>query len=237
MMLRLISVELLKFRRKLLWFLVVLGPLGVVGLQGVNYGLRYDYLVRHLYQDDLWKGLTDNVIFMMVPAMFIGTAIVVSMAAGLEHQMNVWKLTLALPVRKFQVYLAKFLASAILLFVSSSLIILLTAGLGWLLGFPPAPWGHLTAMAYGSYLAILPFIALQTALSVIMANQAVPLTVGIVGMVLSVFAMFFPDYVPYKWPFLGALSDTRLRPAGAGIGLAIALLLAGMAVFQRREVR
>lgn len=236
MILRLLSVEFLKIRRMLLWFLVLLGPFGVVGLQAVNFGLRYDFLVRNVYQDDLWSGLLHNILQLMLPAMFIGAAIVASMAAGVEHRLNVWKLTLALPVRRFQVFAAKFLLIALLLLASSTLMVPFTAFLGWALGFPEAPYGELLVQAYFPYLALLPFIALHTGLSVLLSNQAAPLTLGILGTVLSLFVAYFPDWLPWKWPLLSAVPGDRVTWPLAGIGLGLLLMLGGAAVFVRKDV-
>lgn len=60
MMWRALSADWLKIRGKGIWFLVFLGPIGLVAMQGLNFGLRYDYL-RQQYSADLWGGLLDNV--------------------------------------------------------------------------------------------------------------------------------------------------------------------------------
>ncbi|WP_438447261.1 ABC transporter permease [Gorillibacterium sp. sgz5001074] len=236
MILRLMAVELLKLRRMMLWFLVFLGPFGVVALQAVNFGLRYDYLVN-LHQADLWGGLMDAAQLLMFPAMFIGTAIVASMAAGIEHRMNVWKLTLALPVKRGQVYAAKLLLTALLLFVSCTLLIPFLAVLGWILGFGNAPYGELAAMAYGPYMAILPFVALHTALSVLLPNQAIPLTVGVLGTMLSLFAVYLPDWMPWKWPLLSVLAEHRFIWILAGAFGGLLLFIGGSAAFIRKDVK
>lgn len=237
MMLRILSVELLKIRRKLLWFLVVLGPLGVVTLQAVNFGLRYDYLTKQ-YADDLWGGLILNVSNLLVPTLLIGLAIVASMAAGIEHQMNAWKLTLALPVRKSQVFAGKFLLTALLLFVSSTLVMPFTIALGLALDFGTSiPFGKLLTTVYYPYLAAMPFIALQAWLSMTISNQAVPLTVGIVGMIASTFAPRFPDWMPWKWPLLLNGWNEPLYSVAAGLALGLAIALIGMLEFVRKDVK
>jgi len=237
--LRILSVELLKIRRKMLWFLIVLGPAGVIGLQAVNFGLRYDYLTSR-YASDLWGGLIGNVSMLMVPTLFIGLAIVASMAAGIEHQTNAWKMTLALPVKRGQVFLGKFLLVSLLLLVSSTLMALGTIVLGVSLGFgfSAVPAGHLGEQIYYPYLAVMPFIALQIGLSVILHNQALPLTVGIAGTVVSMFGgARFEDWVPWKWPYLlNAANDPRIS-AGLGVLGGAAVLAAGLAVFIRKDVK
>ncbi|MFC5703923.1 ABC transporter permease [Cohnella faecalis] len=238
MILRVLSSEFLKIRKKLIWFLVVLGPFGVVGLQAVNFGLRYEYLVKGQYKDELWSGLIENVSLLMLPAMFIGLAILASMTAGIEHQMNAWKMTLALPVRKTDVFAGKLLLTLALLFVSCSLLIPFTAALGWALGFRMnVPWELMLLNAYVPFVAALPLVALQTWLSVSLHNQALPLTLGIFGTVASMFAERFPDWVPWKWPVMTATPDDRLYALSAGLVLGAVLFLVGMNEFVRKDVK
>ncbi|WP_260405654.1 ABC transporter permease [Paenibacillus sp. 598K] len=237
MILRVLSTEWLKIRRKWIWLLVVLGPLGAVGLQVVNYGLRYDYLMS-LYADDLWLGLTRNVNILMLPSLFIGLAILASLTAGIEHQTNAWKQTLALPVTRSSVFVAKFVLTALLLLVSSSLIVIFTLIFGWLLGLEASPpMTTLLQAAYYPYLAIMPFVALHTGLSTIIANQAVPMTVGIVNLVLATFSLWMPDWMPWIWPHLDNRYDEPLYSVLAGIVTGGLVLLISLVIFVRKDVR
>jgi len=235
---RVLSSEFLKIRKKMIWFLIFLGPIGVIGLQAFNFGLRYDYLTK-VYAKDLWGGLIENVAMLMIPTLFIGLAIISSMTAGIEHQTNAWKQTLALPITRFQIFAGKFLLNALLLFCSATLLIPGTILLGVLLGFPAdqIPYAFMLEWAYLPYLAVLPFIALQVWLSVMMHNQALPLTIGIAGTVVSMFAPRFDDWVPYKWIYLLNSADNPYYSAAAGIVLGLAVLLAGTLHFIRKDVK
>lgn len=234
---RILSAELLKIRGKMVWFLAVLGPLGVAGLQALNYGLRYDYLMN-LYKVDPWGGLISDVSALMLPTLFIGLAILASMAAGIEHQTNAWKQTLALPVPKAAVFAAKALLNVLLLFVSSTLLLLMTLALGAALGYDlgDIPLRDLLQTLYYPYAAALPFMVLQVWLSVTLANQAVPLTVGIIGMIVAMFGSRFDDWVPYKWPHLLNAAGEPVYSVLAGIALGLVLLLAAMTQFARKDV-
>ncbi|WP_274654360.1 ABC transporter permease [Paenibacillus humicola] len=238
MTLRVLSAELLKIRRKMIWFLIFLGPLGVVGLQAVNFGLRYDYLMK-IYKADPWGGVFSNVFSLMVPTLFMGLAIITSMTAGIEHQTNAWKMTLALPVTRTQVFTGKFLLNALLLLCSSTLLAAGTAAFGAALGLNMSslPYVQLLEKAFYPFLAIVPFIALQVWLSVTIQNQAVPLTFGIAGTVFSLFASRFGDAMPYYWPYLVGTADHPLYPVAAGIALGAVLLLAGAVHFARKDVK
>ncbi len=231
-----LSVELLKIRRKLLWLLAALGPIGVIGLQAVNYGLRYDYLMK-LYADDPWRGLLLQAGSLMLPALFIGLALVASMSAGIEHQAGAWKQLLALPVTRLQVFAGKVLLSLLLLLASCTLLLLLTLGMGLLLGFDSqVPWADIVRMSYLPCLAALPFIALQSWLSIVMANQALPLAVGTLGMVFSMFSVLMPDWMPWSWPDRAVRSADALQAAGSGLALGMLVLLIGYAHFARKDV-
>lgn len=239
MLIRVMSAEWLKLRRTMIPFLIVLGPVGVASLQAVNFGLRYDYLTKQ-YASDLWGGLIGNVAMLMVPTLFIGLAVIASMTAGMEHQMNVWKQTLALPVSKTSVFAGKFLFASLLLLGSSVLLALLTVALGASLGFElgGVPYGKLAVAIFYPYLAVMPFIALQVWLSVTMSNQAIPLTVGIAGTVFSMFAgSRFGDWMPYRWPYLQNAADEPLYSAAAGVMLGAAVFAAGLYEFVRKDVK
>lgn len=235
---RVLSAEFLKIRRKMIWFLIVLGPAGVVGLQAVNYGLRYDYLTK-LHAANLWGGLLGDISMLMVPTLFIGLAIIASMTAGIEHQTNAWKMTLALPVTRAQVFAGKFVLNALLLFASSTLLaagaIVLGVGLGFSVG--EVPCGRLLELTYYPYLAVMPFLALQVWLSVTLHNQAVPLTVGIAGMVFSMFSSRFGEWMPYNWPYLNNAAGNPLYFAASGVALGAVILAAALVQFGRKDVK
>ncbi|THF73557.1 ABC transporter permease [Cohnella fermenti] len=243
MLLRILSAELLKIRRKLVWLLVLAGPLGVVGLEALAYALRFDYMIRPADSAKMWSDLLSGIGSLALPALLIGLAIVASMTAGIEHQMNAWKMTLALPVKKRHVFAGKFLLTALLLFVSCVLLALFSLVFGLTLGSSlglhgSVPIGGLLREAFYPYLAAMPFIALQAWLSVTMHNQAVPLTVGIVGMIVSLFAgSRFPDWVPYKWPALLNQWHEPLYSVGAGVALGLVVFLVGMFEFVRKDVK
>lgn len=119
---RLLASEFLKLRRKMIWFLIVLGPAGVIALQAVNYGLRFDYLMKN-YAGDPWGYLIKNVSMLLIPALLMGMTIISSMIATLEHHTNAWKQTIALPVSRTKLYLGKFAVTTMLLLVSTVLVL------------------------------------------------------------------------------------------------------------------
>jgi lantibiotic transport system permease protein len=235
-MMNMLSADFLKIKRKMILFLVFLGPFGVVALEAVNFGLRYEYLTG-VYAKDLWKGLIGEASFLSIPAIMLGLALITSMIANIEHQTNAWKQLLALPVSKGKVFTSKFLLAAVLLLISCVLLFFGLIILGLILDFgTDIPFLHLAKSVFFPYLAGMPFIALQLWISITMKNQAIPLTAGILATVLTLFSVKFPDWVPLKWLFLESWGGP-FYSALAGVLLGIAIYLTGLIDFSRKEVK
>lgn len=237
MIAQVLAADFIKIRRKAIWFLVFLGPIGVIALQAANFGLRYDWLVSQ-YQDDLWGALLENIHFLGVPAILFGTTILASMIAGIEHQMNSWKQVLALPVSRFHVYLAKFILNTFLMLVSCSILAVGSIGLGLALKFgTDFSIGDVLQKSFYPLFAGLPILALQLWLSITMKNQAIPLTVGIVGTIVSMFAMALPDWMIWKWPLLINEANIPEYSVIAGVSIGVLLLACSVFDFIRRDVK
>lgn len=233
---RVLAADFLKIRRTLVWFLVLLGPVGVVGLQALNFGLRYDYLVKQ-YANDLWYGLLSNVQFLAAPALLLGMTLLTSMIAGYEHQRNSWKQLLALPVSRFSVFASKLLLVLILLLVSCLLLAAGSVLLGFLLGFGMnVPVMHVIRISLFPLLAGAPILAVQLWLSVAVRNQAIPLTAGILGTVLSLFSIRLPDWFLWKWPLLVNEAGRPELNVWLGIATGIVVFLIGLTHFIRQDV-
>ncbi|MEK5068428.1 ABC transporter permease [Sporosarcina sp. FSL K6-1508] len=237
MMGRVIASEFLKIRRKMILFLVFLGPIGVIGLEAVNFGIRYDWLTG-VYEDDLWRGLIGEVSMLSIITILIGLTILTSMIASIEHQTNAWKQLLALPISKTQVFTSKVLVAILLLFVSCLLLASGTIVLGLLLKFgTDIPYLFLFKMCFFPCLASLPFITVQTWLAITMKNQAIPLMIGIIGAIVSMYSINFPDWVPWKWPLLLNEWDKPIYSVLAGLAIGILLYFISLIDFNRRDVK
>lgn len=229
--------EFLKIKRKMLLFLIFLGPIGVVGLEAVNFGLRYEWLTG-IYKDNLWKGLIDEVSMLSVPTILIGLTILTSIIANIEHQTNSWKLLLALPISKTKVYTGKVLLSILLLLFSCLLLMGGTILLGILLKFgTEIPFLYLFKMCFFPSLAAIPLLALQIWLAISMKNQAIPLTTGIIGAIISLYSVNFPDWVLWKWPLLMNEWDMPIYSVIAGLVVGILIYFISLADFLRKDVK
>ncbi|MFG3434582.1 ABC transporter permease [Lysinibacillus fusiformis] len=233
---KLLTADFLKIKRKGLWFLTILGPVGVVALQMVNYGVRKDYLLQQ--SDDDWGYFLQNIHSFTPLAIVLGIAILTSFMASIENETNAWKQLIALPVSKLSVYLSKFTVLAILLFLSSTLLMLFTLSYGLFLSLSePIPYLELAKYSYFPALAALPILALQLWIASVCHNQGIPITVGIFGVIFFYSSYVLPDWMIWKWPSLMNQWDEPTINIMLGVGVGIFLYMVGMIDFARRDVK
>ncbi|ANA80709.1 permease [Paenibacillus glucanolyticus] len=237
MMFRALSADWLKIRGKGIWFLAALGPIGLAAMQGLNFGLRYDYLMK-TYAADPWGGLLENVTFFVPIALFLGITLICSLMANVEHQLSSWKQLLALPISRTAVFSAKFVQAFLILCVSCILLTVSVAVLGMLLGMGAdrMPYMDLIRIGFLPMFAALPVLAFQLWLSLTLKNQGISSAIGITASVVSMFAMEFPDWVPLKWPLLAYIGPEKATFIGAGLLLGAVIAAAGLIHFNRKDV-
>ncbi|SER34095.1 hypothetical protein SAMN04487944_10392 [Gracilibacillus ureilyticus] len=236
MMMRLLRVDFLKIKRKGLWLLTVLGPFGVVALQMVNYGVRKDYLLQQSEND--WLYYIEYISNFTHLAIVLGIVILTSFIASIENETNAWKQLIALPVSKLSVYLSKFTVITILLFISSVLLLLFSYSYGLYLDLgEEIPYITLLKYSFFPFLAALPVLALQLWIATVSHNQAIPVTVGVIGVILAYSAFTLPDWMIWKWPSLINGWDKPYINALLGLSVGILLYVIGMFDFKRRDVK
>lgn len=234
MMLKAMRSDWLKLKGKGLWFLVGLGPIGLIAMQALNFGLRYDYLKKS-YAADLWGGLLDNIAVFVPIALLMGITILCSLLANIEHHTSSWKQLLALPISRTAVFFSKFAVAAIMLGVSCMLLALGSLALGLGLGFGwPLPLADVAKLGFYPFIAALPLLALLLWMCLTLRNQAIPITLGVVLAVLSMFAI--AEWLPLTWPLLAYKAQQQEIFLAAGILGGLIVLLAGTVHFARRDV-
>ncbi|GAF09871.1 ABC transporter permease [Paenibacillus pini] len=197
---RALSADFLKMRRKGIWFLAFLGPVGLLAMQALDFGLRYDYMME-LNASDLWGALIQQLSFFVPLALFMGSTLIASLIANVEHQSGSWKQLLALPISRSAVFTSKYLLGVIVLLISCLLLSGGTIILGLALKFKAEiPIQQLLSFTFLPLLAALPLLAFQLWLSLIIKNQALPVTIGITASIASLFSGNFPAFVPLTWP-------------------------------------
>jgi hypothetical protein len=207
---RALSADWLKIRGKGLWFLIFLGPVG----------------------------LLRNVSEFVPVALYLGGTLVCSLIANIEHQTSSWKQLLALPIPRTAVFMSKLLICLMLLVVSCLLLSAGAVFLGLLLGFgtQPIPYADVLRIGFASYAAALPVIALQLWLSLSSRNQTLPVTLGMTLSLLSLFSVFLSEWIPLSWPSLAWNAERPWLFSGAGLLLGALVLLPGALHFARKDV-
>ncbi|WP_454192714.1 ABC transporter permease [Paenibacillus sp. Marseille-Q7038] len=236
-MISLLSSDVLKIRKKGLWFLVFFAPSGLVLMNALNFGLRLDYLQDQYGKNGMWDGLL-RAFSMFIPlAIMLGATILSSMMASIEHQNGSWKQLLALPVSRKSVFLSKWALITGLLLTSCVLLLLGIVILGIFLRFEESiPWLDLLKLCFLPLAASLPMIVLLATLTMTHENQAVSVTLGVTLSIVGLFGAQFPDSVPVSWPMFSILTTNGSMFAVKGIIFGILCLLMGMLYFQRKEV-
>ncbi|OWA35254.1 permease [Saccharibacillus sp. O16] len=235
---KLLSTDLLKMRRTGIWWIVFIGPVGLAAMQALNFGLRYDYLVRDHYASDPWSGLIEETSMFVPIAVYLAMTLLTAMIANVENRQNSWKQTLALPVRRSQVFASKFLACLIQLLAACALLAVSMLTVGLLLKFSgPIPYLDLLKLGVYPMLAALPMLGFMLWMTLTLRNQAIPISLGIAASLSSVFGGAMPDVFPLAWPavVLGN-GEEALRYAGFGITLFAVLYLLGSIHFSRKDV-
>ncbi|MGG6313342.1 ABC transporter permease [Paenibacillus macerans] len=237
MMLRSLSADFLKIRRKGIWFLVFLAPIGLIAMQALNYGLRFDYMLKQ-HADDPWGGLLQNISFFVPIALYLGCTLVSSLVANVEHQLSSWKQLLALPISRTAVFSAKFLLCFLLLSASCILLPAAAVILGLFFGFEAGaiPYADLARMGFYPFFAALPLLALQLWLSLTYRNQSLPVSLGVTISILSPFTLNLSEWFPLNWPVFGFGGPHREWFVAAGLVVGAVILLAGLIHFNRKDV-
>lgn len=236
-MMSLLASDLLKIRKKGLWFLVFLAPSGLVLMHALNFGLRLDYLQDQYGKNGMWGGLLSTISMFIPLAIILGATILSSMAASIEYQKGSWKQLLALPVSRKSVFLSKGILITGLLFISCVLLLCGITILGTLLGFEGSiPWIDLAKVCFQPLAASLPMIAVLVTVAVTHENQAVSVTLGVILSIVGLFGAQFPESVPLSWPIFSIVTTHGFSFAVKGAILGILCLLLGMLCFQHKEV-
>ena len=228
--------DLLKIRRSWIPFLLFLGPFGVIIIQVLSYHFRPGLDAKE------WGGLFLEVNRLLLPTIALGITLLASIIAGTEHQANAWKQLLALPVSKIKVFISKYLWLFGLLLFCCLITSIGMVWLGFYLDFEaPIPWAGIFKDTLYCLLAALPLMSIQLWLSMIMHNQAIPITVGIFSIMFG--GPMMPDWLPLTYLYLvgsyltDQLFTEALIIAMLGIGVGFILLLLGSIDFARRDVK
>lgn len=199
------------------WYLYFKGPAGVYGVFNVMY---------------MFLGFV----------MLLNTALLAGMIAGVEHESNSWKQLLTLPISRAVLYWAKALWVLVLLLCTALLIIAGLLLLWICYTSEPLPFQFLIRQIVYSFLASAAVLGLQMWLSVQFSNQAIPMSIGLLGAVSGLFiardssAALWTWVWPWAYPTLS--SPFMAHPGrwiGISAGLGALLLAAGTLHFKNKQ--
>ncbi|NGP43863.1 ABC transporter permease subunit [Bacillaceae bacterium SIJ1] len=231
------KAEWLKTKRHGLWILLFLGPAGVIGLESLNFLLRYDWLT-HIYEEHLWQGVLWEVSALAVPSILLGACLLTSILASVEHQGDQWKQLYALPLFRWRLYLAKWLVSICLMLLAGAGLAVGTYILGGTLGFgwEKAPLVSIVTYSFFPILGAMPVLSLQLWLSVAIKNQALPLVVGSLGMIVGM-SMREVSFVFWGWPrAVMIMEDKQLMVLTMAVSVSMIILFASLIYVSKKEV-
>lgn len=241
MIYRLLFADWIKIRRTWLVWLVLLGPFCMILAQSVNYGIRYDDLKPFgwLAKD----GLLYWVHALLPLTVALGAAIMASLIAGIEHDAKSWKQLFVFPVSRIQIFASKAIWLAFCMFVCVILTIVSIAVFGYFLLGGPIPWLKTIQTIVYPYLAVYPILLLQLWLSMIIKNQTLPITIGIIGSILGQFFATSENhlfhYFIWAYPGLANIFNTKSDPltwVWMGVSIGLGLLIIGSIHFSKKEV-
>ncbi len=250
-MIRALSTEALKMKRTLGFWLALLAPLGVSGLEFlVMWSRGAEMMAFANGRPWLWHmkfTLTLWGLFVLPLFVTLETALL----AGWEHANGTWKLLYAQPVPRWTVTAAKQLSSHLLLGISHLLLGCAVVGNGLLLrqvrpdlGLElPVPWLEMLGYSLLIYLIGWLIIAVHSAVSLRWNSFVVAMAVGIVATMSGVFFIGSEKYAPfYPWAMQGLIANKLLEdgwPVGQliwGMGGGMLILLVSNWYLARRDV-
>lgn len=228
-----LAAELLKLRRSLVLLVAATPPLMVLALgimMRVTGNAPDDWFIQISSSAAIWG-------FFLLPMTAIG---VTALLAQLEHGPGTWSHTLALPVPKWQVFLAKAVLAQILMLVIGALVALagLASGVvGSLLAPEHAISGDLdwvlVLRLYGlMFLASGLVTAIQWTLAMRFRSFTVPVSIGIGGTFVAVAATSARSglYFPWLMPVNVLASDPERAAIAVTLGTVGGLVLYASAI-------
>ncbi|MBC3797798.1 ABC transporter permease [Acetobacterium tundrae] len=203
-----IGMEALKTKGRKIWLVVAV----MMGVQMLWAG----WAISNKDANDLVQGWLFflyqfpmlNCIIMPVIA-----AVVASRLCEVEHKGQTFKL-LETIVPANRIFDAKFIWGSIYMFGAALGQVAIMIGMGLMLHFGgPVPWGALGGYLFFTLAVSLTIYAFQQVVSMLFANQMVPMTLGLVGGFIGLFSMFFPQGFQkfILWSYYGVLMQIGMN--------------------------
>lgn len=202
---RVFRAELMKMRWPLTLMVLLVAPvLALLGVRSVGeMGFRGYYMSVIVMYGWIFYPILSGILSALV--------------CRTEHMNGGWKQLLALPVRRRDVYLAKYLIVAGLLALSQLIVLAEIFAVSRSAGFAHVPWGSAMLGLLGGWVAVLPLAVLQMWASTRWRTFGGPLALNVVLTFPAIFAVQSQTFSPwYPWglpvvgmmgPFAGKAGD------------------------------
>ncbi|MBS7529145.1 ABC transporter permease [Hazenella sp. IB182353] len=148
-----------------------------------------------------------NALYLFVSISFLLTGnLLITMVVGTEHESKGWKQFLAAPLSKSHLYMVK-LAWVVALILVQGFVFIIGWALIWhVYTTDPLPFLFLLKQVFYCIIATLPVLIIQFYLSIAFENQAIPITIGVLGAIASLFLarsqVNWLHYLPWSYPGL-----------------------------------
>lgn len=227
MIFKLIQIELLKTRRSLALLMMFICPALVVLLMvmlALNGGVS---VIEARGWSGLWTGTNALWCYFMLP---LYIALVTTLLNGTEHHNGTWRLMLTLPIKTWQLYIAKAIL-AWLFILGANLILFagLTVSISILMAFGFPAKGAFSYPVIGQIAKVLvtclPILAIQHALSWRFGHIVAPLAVGVIGTMGIVTIGSSEYWLYYPWTYM-LTSNMATDAASQLLSLQLAPLVA-----------
>ncbi|MCF3944982.1 ABC transporter permease [Oceanobacillus alkalisoli] len=236
--------EWYKLRKSKMLPIIVAGPLIAVIIGAM---FNYDSMEGGFNQWSL-AVLSMNLTYALLFLPLI-TGVLASSICRYEHQAGGWKQLLALPVRRGNVFISKYVLLLLLVFLIQLLYLGAIYIVGIINGFTdPFPLEIIWKSILGGWLATFPLVALQLWMSIIFKSFAAPFAVNVIFTLPTILAVnserfgpFYPWAQPFSMMYIGGNAedvffvpwDQVLTVVG---GSFILFFLGGYIYFQRKPI-
>jgi lantibiotic transport system permease protein len=248
---RTLSTELIKMKRTLGFWLALLAPLVVAGLEFLVMASQGEDMMEFA-NGQPWRWhmkftLTLWGLFVLPLFVTLETALL----AGWEHGNNTWKLLYAQPVPRWMVTSAKQFSGLVLLGISHVFLAFAVIGTGLLLRYlnpdlgldSNAPWLAMLGYSLLIFLISWLIIAVHSFVSLRWNSFVVAMAVGIVATMSGVFFIRSEEYAPlYPWAMQGLIANKLLEDGWPvaqlawGIGGGLLVFVLSNLYLSRRDV-
>ncbi|SMP01507.1 hypothetical protein SAMN06265361_101255 [Laceyella tengchongensis] len=227
-----------KIRRTWIPWLIFLAPVAFTCLLVVVYITRIEML-----QSYGWMGLMAWANYFWPITLILGITILSSMFSGMEHDAKAWKLIFSLPVARHYSYISKFIIILACLLITLSLTFVGLILIGNLFALGETQWSLVAQQIFYPFFSAFPVISLQLWLAMTIRNQAIPLTSGIIGAMLSLFLAYSPSQILHYLPWAYVALASPVNKVGfeqwtwIGIFLGSIIFFVGGLHFSKRELK